>query len=53
VLADVGWLIALGTVPKSAKVCFSAGEILYLQFPTIGSQLDSLNQPGVQYGKLI
>jgi hypothetical protein len=44
---------AMGTLQNLAKVGFTAGEILCLHFPAIGSQLDSLNQPGVHHGKLI
>ena len=47
------WPSAMGTLPKLAKVSFTAGEILRLHFPAVGSQLDSLNQPGVHHGKLI
>ena len=43
----------MGTLPKLAKVSFTAGEILRLHFSAIGSQLDSLNQPGVHHGKVI
>lgn len=46
-------IAGLGTLPKLAKVSFTAGEILRLHFPAVGSQLDSLNQPGVHHGKLI
>jgi hypothetical protein len=47
------WTTVMGTLPKLAKVSFTAGEILRLHFPAVGSQLDSLNQPGVHHGKLI
>jgi hypothetical protein len=44
---------AMGTLQNLAKVGFTAGEMLCLHFPAVSSQLDSLNQPGVHYGKLI
>lgn len=47
------WMSAEGTLPNLAKVGFTAGEILCLHFPPVGSQLGSLNQPGVHHGKLI
>jgi len=43
----------MGTLPKLAKVSFTAEEILSLHFLAIGSQSDSLNQPGVHHEKLI
>jgi hypothetical protein len=49
---SIVWLSGKGTLPKLAKVSFAAGEILCLHFPAVGSQLDSLNQPGVHHGKL-
>jgi hypothetical protein len=46
-------MTAQGTLQNLAKVGFTAGGILCLHFPAVGSQLDSLNQPGVHHGKLI
>jgi hypothetical protein len=46
-------MAAMGTLQNLAKVGFTAGEMLCLHFPAVGSQLDSLNQPGVHHGKLI
>ena len=43
----------MGTLPKLAKVSFTVADNFYLHFFAIGSQSDSLNQPGVHHGKLI
>jgi hypothetical protein len=45
-------MAAMGTLQNLAKVGFTAGGILCLHFPAVGSQLDSLNQPRVHHGKL-
>jgi hypothetical protein len=51
-ISAVRWS-ALGTLPKLAKFSFTVADNFYLHFFAIGSQSDSLNQPGVHHGKLI